>query len=89
MKVFLFFCGETHYAFAAKTKELAVSEFHDQTGEECALCEEIPESKWDKKNIKMWVDNDFETKPYKESIRDLIHGEEPQFIYSNDMSFLS
>ena len=27
MKVFKFYCGETMYAFAAETKELAINEF--------------------------------------------------------------
>ena len=32
MKVFKFICGEIIYAFAAQTKELAITEFNDQTG---------------------------------------------------------
>jgi hypothetical protein len=86
MKVFKFYCGEMFYAFGAKTKELAIAEFEDQIGDVFTNCEEIPESEWDKKTISMWEDNNFDSKPFKVSINDVLCGSEPQLIFSNDMS---
>lgn len=84
MKVFKFYCGELYYAFAAETKELAIEAFVEETGDQFTVCEEIPESEWDKKIISIWEDNDFTKKPYKESIRGIMCGTEPQMIFTND-----
>jgi len=84
MKVFKFYCGELYYAFAAETKELAIEAFIEETGDQFTVCEEIPESEWDKKMISIWEDNDFTKKPYKESIREVMCGTEPQMIFTND-----
>jgi hypothetical protein len=86
MKVFKFICGETIYAFAAQTKELAIAEFIEQTGDQFTSCEEIPESEWDKETISIWEDNDLGTEPFKASINDVICGTEPQMIFTNDFS---
>ena len=86
MKVLKFNCGETVYAFAAETKELAISEFEEQIGDQISDIEEIPESEWNKKTINMWEDNNFDKKPYKVSINDIICGKEPQMIFTNDFS---
>lgn len=86
MKVFKFYCGELYYGFAAETKELAIEEFTEQTGDAYTVCEEIPESEWDKKNINIWEDNDFSKKPFKVSIREQICGTDPQMVFTNDTS---
>ena len=84
MKVFKFYCSELYYAFAAETKELAIEAFTEETGDQFTVCEEIPESEWDKKIISIWEDNDFTKKPNKESIREVMCGTEPQMIFTND-----
>lgn len=86
MRVFKFYCGEIMYAFAAETKELAIAEFEEETGDQFTNIEEIPESEWDKKTISMWEDNDFDKKPFKVSINDILCGTEPQMIFTNDFS---
>jgi hypothetical protein len=86
MKVYKFYCGQLIYAVSAKTKEKAINFFEEETGDEFTVCEEIPESEWDKKMINIWVDNDFNKKPYKTSIRELMISDGEQMIYSNDMS---
>lgn len=85
MKVFKFYCGEIYYVYAAQTKEEAIEKFTEDTGDQYTVCEEIPESEWDKKIIKIYEDNDLSTKPYKISIRESISGIEPQQVYTNDM----
>lgn len=87
MKVFKFYCGKTFYVFAAKTKELAITEFEEQTGNQYTVVEEILESKWNEKIINMWEDNNFDNKPFKVSINDILCGKEPQMIFTNDYSF--
>ena len=86
MKAFKFYCGETFYCFAAKTEELAIAEFEEYTGDEFTNLEEIPKSEWDKKNISIWEDNNFDTEPFLISIKESIVGTEPQLIYTNDFS---
>ena len=86
MKVFKFYCGELFYAYAAETEELAIEQFIEETGDQFTVCEEIPESEWDKKTIKIWEDNDFDKKPFKTSIRESIVGTNPQQIFSNDFA---
>lgn len=87
MKVFKFYCGEMYYAYAAQTREEAIEKFIEDTGDQFTVCEEIPESEWDKKTIKIWEDNDFDKKPFKISIRESIVGTEAQQIFSNDLSW--
>lgn len=86
MKVFKFYCGETFYAFAAETKDLAIAEFEEQTGDQYTVVEEIPESEWNDKTISMWEDNNFDNEPFKVSINEMICGKEPQMIFTNDFS---
>ena len=84
MKVFKFYCGELYYAYAAQTKEEAIEQFAEETGDQYTAIDEIPESEWDKKMISVWEDNNFDKKPFKNSIRESIVGTEPQQIFSND-----
>lgn len=74
MKVFKFYCGELYYAYAAQTKEEAIEQFTEETGDQYTAIDEIPESEWDKKMISVWEDNNFDKKPYKISIREAICG---------------
>ena len=84
MKVFKFYCGELYYAYAAQTKEEAIEQFTEETGDQYTAIDEIPESEWDKKMISVWEDNDFDKKPFKISIREAICGVDAQMIFSND-----
>lgn len=86
MKVFKFYCGELFYAYAAETKELAIEQFTEETGDQYTAIDEIPESEWDKKIIKIWEDNNFDEKPFKVSIRESIIGTEPQQVFTNDFA---
>ena len=87
MKVFKFYCGELFYGYAAETKELAIEALIEETGDQFTVCEEIPESEWDKKFVNTWEDNDYTKEPYKMSIREIICGTEPQLVFSNDVAF--
>jgi hypothetical protein len=84
VKAFKFYCGELCYGYAALTKEEAISQFIEETGDQYTVCEEIMESEWDKKMISVWEDNNFSKKPYKISIREAICGTDAQMIFSND-----
>lgn len=84
MKVFKFYCGELYYAYAAQTKEEAITQFTEETGDQFTVCEEIPESDWDKPMINIWEDNDFGKEPYKISIREAICGSDAHMIFSNN-----
>lgn len=86
MKVFKFYCGELYYAYAAQTKEQAIEKFIEDTGDQYTAIDEIPESEWDKKIIKIWEDNNFDKKPFKVSIRESITGTEPQMVFTNDFA---
>jgi len=87
MKVFKFYSEKYYYAYSGKTQEEAKECLFGQMGEMAIdKVEEIPESKWDEEIINIWEDNDFEKKPYKESIRNQMFGDEPQMIFTNDMS---
>lgn len=88
MKVFKFKNEATkkHYAIAAMSQDLAYEYLQEDVGAACYSVEEIPESEWDKKTIKVWEDNDLNKKPFKMSIRECIVGAEPQQIFSNDFS---
>lgn len=87
MKVFKFYCGELHYAYAAQSKKKAIEKFIEDTGDVYTVCEEIPENEWDSKTINIYEDNDLSGKTFKISIREAICGTEAQMVYSNDHSF--
>lgn len=40
MKVFKFYCGQLQYAYAAQTKEQAIEQFTEDTGDQYTVCEE-------------------------------------------------
>jgi hypothetical protein len=87
MKVFKIFCESLYYAIYAEKKEDAIEYLLGLTDDVYTLIEEIPESEWDKRNINVWEDNDFDKKPYKISIRESICGTEAQMVFSNDTVF--
>lgn len=85
MKVFEITSEGFNYAYAAKTESLAVEQFkYDTTSDDVDDIKEVPESKWDEKFIRIHEDNDPELSSFLSSIRDLIVGEQPQFIYTNN-----
>ena len=88
MKVFKFQNDATkkYYAVAAMSQELAIEHLHEDVGTPWDSVEEIPESEWDNPTINVWEDNDFDKEPFKISIRESIIDNEPQMIFSNDMS---
>lgn len=86
MKVFKFHCGQSYYAYAAKTKQSAIDKFTEDIGDLFTICEEIPQNEWDDKKIIEWEDNDLDSDGQLFSIRETIIGDEPQLIFSNDMS---
>ena len=54
MKVFKFYSGDLHYAYSGHNQEEAKKNLFDEVGEMVIdKIEEIPESEWDKKIIKM------------------------------------
>ena len=78
--------GLFQYGIAAESRALAIEKFEELSGDKHLVCEEIPESEWDKKTINIWEDNDFSKQPYKISIREAITGNEPQLIFTSDKS---
>lgn len=84
MKAFKIYCGQTFYAFAAKTKDEAINKFNEDIGDDYTEVIEILESDWDEKNITIREDNDLDNKPFKISIRESIIGNEPQMLSTND-----
>lgn len=88
MKVLEFQHNGMLYAFFAQTEELAIEEFKENISEVGFTYKEIPQSEWDKETVDVYEDNQFDSKPYKASILDLICGEEPQMIYTNDFSII-
>lgn len=87
MKVFKFYSEDLYYAYSGNNEEEAKETLFDEFGEmKIDKVEEIPESEWHIKNIHIWEDNDFETEPYLESIRDIMYGDASQLIFTNDIS---
>jgi len=88
MKVFKFTSGDVYYGYSGHDENEAKEAMFDDMGETSIdSVEEIPESEWDKKVISMWEDNDFETEPYKVSIRENMIGETPILLFTNDLDF--
>lgn len=84
MKVFKFYSEGDHYAYAAETEEKAREAFAEEMGTVIDSTEEIPESEWDKRFIKIYEDNNISGKSFKTSIRDSIHGTEAQMVFTSD-----
>ena len=88
MKVFKFYTGGYIYSIYSKTEEQAAIFLQEEIGyfEIEKPTEEIPESEWDRKNIKIYEDNDTSTEPFYVSIREEICGKEAQLLFTNDFS---
>ena len=88
MKVFKFYTDGYIYSIYSKTEEQAATFLQEEIGyfEIEKPTEEIPESEWDRKNIKIYEDNDTSKEPFYVSIREEIIGNETQLVYTNDFS---
>ena len=87
MKVFKITIENYIYAIYAKNIEDALIFLSEEIGIfNNYKIEEIPESEWDKKDIKIYEDNDTSTEPFYVSIREEICGKEAQLVYTNDFS---
>ena len=87
MKVFKITLDEYLYGVYAENEDDALTFLAEEIGFfNHPVIEEIPESEWDKKTIKIWEENDFSKKHYKVSIREEICGKEAQMIFTNDFS---
>jgi activator of HSP90 ATPase len=90
MRVFKISIGEYIYGIYAKDSVEAISFLHEEIGYlKVDKIQEIPESEWDKKDIKIYEDNDTSTEPFFVSIREEICGNEAQLIFTNDFSTFS
>lgn len=88
MKVFKFFTKEHYYGVQGKSELEAKAHLTEFMDDELIKTEEIPESKWDKPDINVYEDNDLESEPFKISIRDAMHGEHPEQIFTNDYDMI-
>lgn len=70
MKVFKFSRNGKSYTVASETKEEAKQHLNDEYGVDIPNCFEIPESEWDNRDIKMYVDNDPTQEKFYTSIRE-------------------
>ena len=87
MKVFKITIENYFYAIYAENIEDAITFLSEEIGVfNDYKIEEIPESEWDKKDIKIYEDNDTSTEPFYVSIREEIIGNETQLVYTNDFS---
>ena len=87
MKVFKFLSGQYFYVCSGQDQELAKAQLFEDLGEmEIDTVEEIPESEWDMRNITLYEDNDIRRKSFKVSIREMLEGDAPQFLFTNDSS---
>ena len=87
MKVFKITIENYFYAIYAENIEDAVSFLSEEIGVfDNYNIEEIPENEWDKKDIKIYEDNDTSTESFYVSIRENICGKETQLVYTNDFS---
>ncbi len=87
MKVFKITIENYFYAIYAENIEDAITFLSEEIGVfNDYRIEEIPESEWDKKDIKIYEDNDTSTEPFYVSIREEIIGNETQLVYTNDFS---
>ena len=87
MKVFKITIENYFYAIYAENIEDAITFLSEEIGVfNDYRIEEIPERERDKKDIKIYEDNDTSTEPFYVSIREEICGKEAQLVYTNDFS---
>ena len=70
MQVFKFSRNGQSYTIASDSKESARQHLNDEYGVNIPNCFEIPESEWDNRDIKMYVDNDPSKDKFLTSIRE-------------------
>jgi hypothetical protein len=86
MKVFKFYSLDLYYAYSGENWQQARAALFSDYGEmPIKRIEEIPETQWNDKFINMWEDNDFNNEPEKLSINDLMTGNLPELIFTNDL----
>ena len=87
MKVFKITIENYFYAIYAENIEDALTFLSEEIGNfDYSEIQEVPESEWDKKDIKIYEDNDTSTEPFYVSIREEICGKEAQLLFTNDFS---
>lgn len=89
MRVFKFYSGELFYAYSGHDETEAQKALFDDLGEMTIDdVEEIPEDEWDYKSIKIWDDNDMSQEPFLVSIREMLIGDMPTMVFTNDLGEL-
>jgi hypothetical protein len=87
MKVFKITIENYFHAIYAENIDDALMFLSEEIGNfDYSEIQEIPESEWDRKNIKIYEDNDTSKEPFYVSIREEIIGNETQLVYTNDFS---
>lgn len=73
MEVFKFnYDGSYFCMINAENQDQSEEHFKEVVSDEFDSVENVPEAKWDEKNIKVYEDNDTETEPFYTSIREEI-----------------
>ena len=72
MKVFKFLRNGKSYTISSDSKENAQQHLKNEYGVNIPNCFEVPESEWDLRDIKMFVDNDPSKDKFYTSIREQI-----------------
>lgn len=89
MIIIKFTCDDLYYVIAAESKEQAEQHLREEwSSEAITSTEEIPESKWDVKDIKVYPENNLRRKPFKISLREAICLPLPELIYTNDDTYM-
>ena len=87
MKVFKITIENYFYAIYAENTEDALMFLSEEIGNfDYSEIQEVPESEWDKRDIKIYEDNDTSKEPFYVSIREEIIENETQIVYTNDFS---
>lgn len=87
MRVFRFRTDEHQYVISGVNEEAAHEEFYDLGLGPLVSCEEVPESEWDERYIKLYEDNDTSTEPFYCSIRELLSEFSSELISTTDTDF--
>ena len=87
MKVFKITIENYFYAIYAENIDDALMFLSEEIGNfDYSEIQEVHESEWDKRDIKIYEDNDTSKEPFYVSIREEIIGNETQLVYTNDFS---
>ena len=88
MKVFKFSRNGKSFTIASANKDDARKHLLEEYGMDIKNCFEIPSSKWDQKEIKMYVDNDIKNEMFYVSINDIIPKNGTMLLATTDNKFL-